>query len=71
MLPTTTRTRVAIYDVAGRRVRNLLDSELVAGTHSQWWDGKDDAGVTVASGLYFCRVLLGEKEFRRTIVIVR
>jgi flagellar hook assembly protein FlgD len=44
---------------------------LVAGTHSQWWDGKDDAGVTVASGLYFCRVLLGEKEFRRTIVIVR
>ena len=70
-LPTAVHIRAAVYNVAGRRIRTLIDSQLEAGVHSQWWDAKDDGGIRVTPGVYFCRVLLGAEEFTRTIVIVR
>ena len=49
------RASVTIYDVAGRRVRELW-SGLVPGERAVTWDGRNDAGVGVASGSYFVRV---------------
>jgi len=51
------RARVAIFDLRGRRVALLLDAELGAGEHELVWDGKDDAGRTVASGTYLARLV--------------
>ena len=48
--------RASVYDVAGRRVRELLDREMPAGPVSLAWDGTGDDGVAVASGVYFVRV---------------
>jgi hypothetical protein len=45
-----------IYDAAGRRVRTLIDGAVPAGHHSAQWDGTDDAGQRVASGVYFYRM---------------
>ncbi len=42
-----------VYDVSGRLVRTLVDGELPPGRHSSRWDGRDDAGTPVASGVYF------------------
>lgn len=42
-----------VYDVSGRLVRTLVDGELPPGRHSARWDGRDDAGTPVASGVYF------------------
>jgi hypothetical protein len=47
---------LAVYDVAGRRLRTLVDGRLIAGDHHVTWDGKDDAGRALPSGTYFCRV---------------
>jgi outer membrane protein assembly factor BamB len=44
-----------IYDVAGRLVRTLVSVRLPAGRHSVAWDGTDDKGEPLPSGLYFCR----------------
>jgi hypothetical protein len=51
--------QVLIYDVSGRLVRALLRGRYPAGPHSVDWDGRDEAGVRVASGLYFARVRAG------------
>jgi len=48
--------RVAIYDVDGRVVRNLIDSRLGPGKYLLEWDGMDDVGFAAPPGIYFCRV---------------
>ncbi len=55
-LPRDARVSLGIHDAAGRRVRRLVDGPVAAGEHAIAWDGRDDAGAAVASGLYFCRL---------------
>ena len=43
---------LAIYDVAGRRVRTLVSTAQIAGTHAVRWDTKDDQGRDLTSGVY-------------------
>ncbi len=45
-----------VYDVSGRLVRTLVDGVESAGYHTAVWDGRDDRGAGVASGVYFCRM---------------
>ena len=54
--PTESRVRLAVYNVAGRHVRTLVDGEVGPGYHSVVWDGRDSRGVEVGSGVYFCRM---------------
>jgi hypothetical protein len=49
------RVHVAVYDAAGRRVRTLLDGAMPAGATLLQWDGRDDQGRLVSSGVYFAR----------------
>lgn len=52
--------RLAIYDSAGRLVRELYRSPLQnGGEHSVYWNGRDDGGRSVAAGVYFCRLNAG------------
>lgn len=56
MNPDEGRIRLAIYDVSGRLVRILADGELPAGRAHVSWDGRDDEGRSLASGVYFARL---------------
>jgi len=51
-----TRVLIRVFDIAGRLVSTLLDDEVAAGGHHVVWDGTDDAGHEVASGVYFYRL---------------
>ncbi len=63
---------VEIFDVAGRRVRRLLDGRFQAGDHVAGWDGEDDRAVAVPAGLYFYRLIAdGHTEVRRLMRIAR
>jgi len=62
---------LGIHDVAGRRVRALLDGARDAGMHEVGWDGTDDAGRPVASGTYFARLRSGGETRSRKLVLVR
>lgn len=55
-MPSRERVRLGIYDVAGRRVRSLIDAEVPAGTFRVQWDGKDQAGNAARTGMYFARL---------------
>jgi flagellar hook assembly protein FlgD len=52
-VPKWERVRLEVYDVLGRRVRTLLNREMLPGRYRLSWDGRDDAGKPVASGMYF------------------
>lgn len=56
VIPARAHVDLAVYDVAGRLVRRLVDGELDGGEHAVAWDGRDAAGADVASGVYFCRL---------------
>lgn len=54
-LPTEGKVRLIIYDIRGRRVRRILNGAYSAGQYFEWWDGTDDTGLPLASGVYFYR----------------
>jgi hypothetical protein len=64
--------RLGIYDVTGRLVRLLVDApRLDQGTHTVVWDGRDDAGQRVASGVYLYRLDAGGKERTRKLILLQ
>ncbi|NOQ22911.1 MAG: PQQ-binding-like beta-propeller repeat protein [Candidatus Aegiribacteria sp.] len=52
-------TSVMVYDLSGRIVRTLENSELGTGQHSIVWDGRKENGEVVSGGLYMCRIQSG------------
>ena len=56
-----------LYDVRGRKVRTLVDGVHSQGTFITTWDGTDDEGRRVASGVYFCRMTTGEAGTRSEV----
>ena len=62
---------LGVYDAAGRMVRHLADGVQTAGGHIATWDGRDDRGVTVTSGLYFCRLRTGKVTETRRMVLLK
>jgi hypothetical protein len=50
------RVELAIFDVAGRRVRQLVDGPVSPGRYTVTWDGRDTRGSRLPSGIYFARL---------------
>ncbi len=59
-LPVDCDVKVTIYNLLGQRVGVLVDEHQSAGYKAAFWDGKDEQGVEVASGIYFYRIQAGE-----------
>jgi len=66
------RVHLAIYDVAGQRVRTLVDvSSQEAGPYAVHWDGLDSNGRTVAPGVYFYRIETDRFEETQSLTVIR
>jgi hypothetical protein len=66
------RVRIVIYDILGRRIRTLVDGEKqVTGPHAMRWDGTNDLGRKVASGVYVYRLTAGDYTATGKMTIVR
>ena len=70
-LPRGGRTRVAVFDLAGRKVAVLLDRFLVAGEHRLNWRGRDATGREMPSGAYFVKVATSEGVLSHKVTLVR
>jgi len=53
-VPSRGRVEIGVYDLLGRRVRLLRDGPVHPGRHAVFWDGRDDGGRRVSSGVYVC-----------------
>jgi hypothetical protein len=56
-LPKASEVKIQIYNILGQKVRNLVDEPQEPGYKMIHWDGKDDSGKEVSSGVYFYRVV--------------
>lgn len=70
-VPESAPVTLAIYNLAGREVRGLIDGQVEPGRHAVTWDGKDDHGTQVASGIYFCRMLAPQFEGTGKLVLIK
>ena len=66
-----TKVRLQIYNLTGQKVARLLDERREAGAHAVQWLGEDDAGRSLASGVYFYRLEADELQFTRKLVLLR
>jgi hypothetical protein len=62
---------LAVYDVTGKRIRTLVNQRQTAGPHEATWDGRDDNGQSVSSGVYFYRITAGEFTQTRRMVLLK
>jgi hypothetical protein len=63
--------QLRIYDASGRLVRTLVDGPRPAGHYTELWDGRDERGTAVASGIYFCRLDAAPFSETRKIVLLK
>jgi len=70
-LPRVSQVRIQIYNLLGRKIRLLLDEKQEAGFREIRWDGTDDNGVEVGSGIYFCRIQAGDFSCCRKMTLLK
>ena len=63
--------RLMIFDVTGRRVRTLLDGDQEAGLHRLVWDGNDEEGRPVGSGIYWSQMVAGSFVSKKKMVVLK
>ena len=61
-LPEAAKVRIEIFNVLGQRVRKLVDNQQTAGFKEAVWDGRNDFGNMVGSGVYFFRLKVGSQK---------
>ena len=70
-LPQSQQVELAIYNLAAQRVVTLVEGHCEPGSYSVIWDGVTDAGVELASGVYFYRLMAGEWMETRKLLLLR
>ena len=67
----TGTVRLSVYALTGQVVRTLVDGGHAAGSYTVTWDGTDDTGHPVASGVYLCRMVAGQYSAVRKLVLMK
>jgi len=74
-VPTYQHINLSIYDLSGRLIRTLVDEPLkhptIEPSDHVVWDGRDEAGERVVSGVYFCRLGFGSEIAAKKVVVLR
>ena len=70
-IPEACRVQLVVYDVSGREVKALVNRRLQADHYEVLWDGTNNRGARVASGMYFYRLDAGKHTASRKMVLLR
>ncbi|HMA77448.1 MAG TPA: FlgD immunoglobulin-like domain containing protein, partial [Candidatus Krumholzibacteriaceae bacterium] len=62
---------LSVYEVSGRKIKTLLDKKLERGSHTVSWDGRNESGKRVVSGVYFYRLHANKKTISRKMVLLK
>ncbi|MEW6750075.1 MAG: FlgD immunoglobulin-like domain containing protein [Candidatus Latescibacterota bacterium] len=70
-VPAPGPVQLAVYDVLGQKVRTLVRGPVAAGRHARVWDGRDESGHAVASGVYIALLEAGGVRQTRRLTLIR
>ena len=70
-VPTAGEVALALYNLAGQQVARLVQGRRPAGTYTVRWDGRDEAGRELASGVYLYRLQVGDRVETRKLLLLR
>ena len=70
-LPAVAAVKLTVYNLAGQAVATLAKDERAAGRYTLSWDGRDDQGHALASGLYVYRLEVADQTITRKMLLVR
>ena len=70
-LPAESKAELVIYDLLGSKVKTLLSEKKNAGSYEVQWDGTNDVGVPVTSGVYVYRFTAGSYRLVRKMILVK
>ena len=70
-VPVAGRATLAVFDIAGKRVRTLVDGGVEQGDHQVTWNGLDDGGRPVAAGVYLYRLDSGDVHEVKRMTLVK
>ncbi len=62
---------LAIFNLMGQKLRTMVQQRQAAGSYQVWWDGNDDRGVAVSSGIYFYQLRVGDIHLERKLIVLR
>jgi len=71
VLPVREHVTLAIYDAGGRLIRTLVNEVRAYGEHDVIWDGRDDGGAAMASGVYFYQLRAGKRTESKKMVLLK
>ena len=70
-LPADAQVRLAIFNVLGQQVRTLIDRDCAVGRYELEWNGRDENGELVASGVYFYRLTAGDEVLTKKMMLLK
>jgi hypothetical protein len=63
--------RIAVYNISGRLVSTLVNESKPGGEYEVLWQGRDDQGRELGSGVYFCKIEIGEYRAERKMILLK
>jgi glucose/arabinose dehydrogenase len=70
-IPGITKVKLLIYDITGKEVRTLVNTTQMAGEYNIAWNGRDNFGSAVASGVYFYSITAGENVATKKMLMLK
>jgi hypothetical protein len=70
-LPAAVNVKFSIYNISGQKIRTLINVHMEAGTHKTHWDGRDDYGQDMASGIYVYKLETADVVLSKKMILLK
>jgi hypothetical protein len=70
-LPVAEKVTLRVFDMLGREVKTLVNGDVQAGTHTAVWNGTNNSGIQVASGVYVYKLQAGKMQLNKKMTLMR
>lgn len=70
-IPKSRQVTLIIYNILGAAVRTLVDDQQNPGAYEVEWDGRNDAGISATSGVFFYKLTAGQTSFIRKMILLQ
>ncbi|MDI6778679.1 MAG: T9SS type A sorting domain-containing protein, partial [Bacteroidota bacterium] len=70
-LPASSNVKLIVFDITGNKVAELVNSDQAPGTYEATWNGRNDMGLDVSSGVYFYRLKCGNFTETKKLLLMK